>query len=70
MISFIFVIFIHVCTLLYATLLLCLSPIKEFMIVKSMDSSNLEDIQTFMDESIKGCYYNLHNTTNSHVTIM
>ena len=34
------------------------------MFVKSMDSNNLEDIQTFMEESIKG------SCVTGHVTIM
>lgn len=30
-------------------------PFKEFMFVKSIDSTNVEDIQMFMEESVKGC---------------
>ena len=38
----------------HCTVCLCCDLLQEFMFARSMDGSNLEDIQEFMDESIRG----------------
>ena len=52
----------YVCVCVCVCVCLCVCVVQEFLFAKSMDGSNVEAIQEFMEESIRGVcgWVNIH----------